>query len=94
MITIKDSLWNVIKEIPADINKTLLEQLTEAGIDIPAACYTGVCWACMCEIEKGSDKINKNFNWEEWFPTDETEFMTCIAWITDPDAEIILKTIY
>ena len=76
MITIKDSLWNVIKEIPADVNKTLLEQLTEAGIDIPAACYTGVCWACMCEIEKGSDKINKNFTWE------------------DPDAEIILKTIY
>jgi hypothetical protein len=33
----------VIKEIPADVNKTLLEQLTEEGIDIPAACYTGVC---------------------------------------------------
>lgn len=94
MITIKDSNWNILKEIPADTNKTLLEQLTEAWIDIPAACYTWICGACMCEVEKWAESINKSFKWEEWFPTDETEVMTCISWITDENAEIILKSIY
>lgn len=94
MITIKDSSWNILKEIPADLNKTLLEQLVENWVDIPAACYTWICGACMCEVEAGSSEINKNFKWEEWFPTDEAEVMTCIAWVKDPNAEIILKSIY
>lgn len=94
MIIIKDSSWNVLKEIPADLNKTLLEQLVENWVDIPAACYTWICWACMCEVEAGSSEINKNFKWEEGFPTDEAEVMTCIAWVKDPNAEIILKSIY
>lgn len=94
MITIKDSSWNTIKEIEADISKNLLEQLTEAGVDIPAACYTGICGACMCEVESGAGSIDKNAFWEEGFPTDETEVMTCIAGVKDPNAEVILKSMY
>lgn len=94
MIIIKDSSGNVIKEIEADISKNLLEQLAAEGIDIPAACYTGICWACMCEVESGAEHIEKNFSWEEWFPTDETEVMTCIAGLKDIKGDIVLKTIY
>lgn len=94
MIKIKDSSGNIIKEIEADISKNLLEQLNDAWIDIPAACYTGICGACMCEIEKWAWSIDKNAFWEEWFPTDDTEVMTCIAWLKDKDGEIILKSIY
>lgn len=94
MITIKDSSWNILKEIPADLNKTLLEQLTEAGIDIPAACYTGICGACMCEVETWAEALDKSFKGEEGFPTDDSEIMTCIWWVKDPNAEIILKSIY
>lgn len=94
MITIKDSNWNILKEIKADLSKTLLEQLTEAWVDIPAACYTGICGACMCEVEKWTENLEKNFKGEEWFPTDESEVMTCIAWVKDENAEIILKSIY
>lgn len=94
MITIKDANGNVLKQIEADISKNLLAQLTEAGIDIPAACYTGICGACMCEVEQGSDNIEKNFSGQEGFPTDDSEVMTCIAGVTDPDAEIILKSMY
>ncbi len=94
MIIIKDANWNIIKEIEADISKNLLEQLTEAWIDIPAACYTGICGACMCEVESWWENIDKSFSGEEWFPTDDSEVMTCIAWIKDKDAEVVLKSMY
>lgn len=94
MIIIKDSAWNVIKEINPDISKSLHKQITEAWVDIPAACYTWVCGACMCEIESWAENIDKNAFWEEWFPTWNDEVMTCIAWLKDKDKDIILKKVY
>ncbi len=94
MITIKNSNWEVIKKIDADLNKTLLKQLEAEGISLPAACYTGMCWACMCHIESWEENVDKSFRWEPWFPLWDEEVMTCIAWLKDKDKDIVLKTIY
>jgi ferredoxin len=77
------------------VNKTLLKQLEAEGVEIPAACYTGICWACICEIEKGEDNINKNFRGEPGFPMGDEEVMTCIAGVkADENDEVILKMMY
>lgn len=94
MITIKNSSWEVIKTIEADLSKTLLKQLQEEWIEIASACYTGICWACMCEIESWWENIDKSFRWEPGFPLWEEELMTCIAWVKDKEKDIVLKTIY
>lgn len=94
MIIIKDANGNILKKIDADISKNLLAQLTEAWVDIPAACYTGICGACMCEVEQGSENIEKNFSGQEGFPTDDSEVMTCIGGVKNKDQDIILKSMY
>jgi len=94
MITIKNASWEVIKTIEADLTKTLLKQLEAEWVSMAAACYTGICWACMCQIEDGEENINKSFRWEPWFPLGDDEVMTCIAWVKDKDKDIVLKTIY
>ena len=94
MITIKNTSWEVIKIIEADISKTLLKQLSENGVELASACHTGICWACMCEIESWEENIDKSFRWEAWFPLWDEEVMTCIAWVKNKDIDIVLKTIY
>ena len=94
MITIKNSNGDIIKEIDAELNKTLLKQLEAEWISLPAACYTGMCWACMCHIESWEENVDKSFRWEPWFPLADEEVMTCIAWLKDKDKDIVLKTIY
>ena len=49
-ITIKNAAWETLKTLDADMNKTLLKQLEAEWIEIPSACFTGICGACMCEI--------------------------------------------
>jgi len=94
MITIKNASWEVIKTIESDISKTLLKQLQESWVEMAYACHTGICGACMCQIESGSENVNKSFKWEPWFPLWDDEVMTCIAWVINKDENIILKTIY
>lgn len=94
MITIKNSTWEIIKTIEADISKTLLKQLQDSEVEMAYACHTGICWACMCQIESGSENVNKSFKWEPWFPLWDDEVMTCIWWIKNKDIDVILKTIY
>ncbi len=94
MITIKNASWEVIKTIDSDLNKTLLKQLEAEWIQLAAACYTGICWACMCEIESWEENVNKSFRWEPWFPLWDEEVMTCIAGVKNTEKDIVLKTIY
>lgn len=94
MIIIKNSVWEVIKTIEADLTKTLLKQLQEAWVEMSYACHTGICWACMCNIESGSENIEKSFRWEPGFPLWDDEVMTCIWWIKNKDIDVVLKTIY
>ena len=94
MIIIKNKDWEIIKTIESDISKTLLKQLQESGVEMAYACHTGICGACMCQIESGSENVNKSFRWEPGFPLWDDEVMTCIAWVINKDEDIILKTIY
>ncbi|MDD3646303.1 MAG: 2Fe-2S iron-sulfur cluster binding domain-containing protein [Candidatus Gracilibacteria bacterium] len=94
MIIIKNASGEIIKVIDADINKTLLSQLQDEGIEITYACHTGICGACMCQIESGSDNVQKSFRGEPGFPLGDDEVMTCIAGVINKDEDIILKTIY
>ena len=94
MIIIKNKDWEIIKTIEADLSKTLLRQLQDSEVEMAYACHTGICGACMCQIESGSENVNKSFKWEPWFPLWDDEVMTCIAWVINKDQEIILKTIY
>ena len=94
-ITIKNASWKIIKTLDAEINKTLLKQLEEHGVEIPSACFTGICGACMCEIESGAEFINKEATTAPGFPLADEEVMTCISKITsDQDWEIVLKSMY
>lgn len=94
-ITIKNAAGEIIKTLDADLNKTLLKQLEAEWIEIPSACFTGICGACMCEIEKWEEFINKEATTASGFPLADEEVMTCIAKVkTGTDWEIILKSMY
>ena len=94
-ITIKNAAGEIIKTLDADLNKTLLKQLEAQWVEIPSACFTGICWACMCEIEEWEELINKEATTAPGFPLADEEVMTCIAKInSDADGEIILKSMY
>ena len=97
-ITIKNISWEIIKTLDAQLWKTLYKQITDAWIEIHHACNTWICWACMCQIETWGEFLNKSFKTEPGFPLDESEVMTCIAWVDEKklelNEEIILKTIY
>ncbi|MDD3144933.1 MAG: 2Fe-2S iron-sulfur cluster-binding protein [Candidatus Gracilibacteria bacterium] len=94
MITIKNSAGEIIKTIESDVNKTLLKQLQDEGIDITYACHTGICGACMCNIESGSENVEKSFRGEPGFPLGDDEVMTCIGGIKNKDIDVVLKTIF
>ncbi len=93
-IIIKNSTWKILKEFIWTTKKTLISQIRDEDIDVHSACHHWICWACMFNIEKGNEFIIKNFKWEPWFPLDEQEVMSCIAWIKDTQWEIILKSNY
>lgn len=94
-ITIKNASGEVIKTLDADINKTLLKQLEAEGVEIPSACFTGICGACMCEIEEWEKHINKEATTAPGFPLADEEVMTCIAKVkADAQWEIVLKSMY
>jgi ferredoxin len=42
-LIIKNAEGEILKELDAEVNKTLLKQLEAEGVEIPAACYTGIC---------------------------------------------------
>lgn len=95
-IQIKNTKGEILKEFPGDIGKTLLKQLEEQKIEMQFACRIGTCGACLCEIEQGSEYIDKSFRGEPAFPLDESEVMTCIAGLNKnapQEQTIILKRI-
>lgn len=92
MLIIKNSAGEIIKEINPDINKTLLKQIEDEWVEMLSACYTWICWACLCHVESWLENVNKSFRNEPWFSLWEDEVMTCIAWIKDPEKDIILRT--
>lgn len=91
-IQIKDSNWDVIKNVEIDFKKPVLKQLESEDIEIPNACRAWMCAACMCYIEKWWEHAVKNLRWEPAFPLWDDEIMTCIWWFADTKDEIILKT--
>lgn len=94
-ITIKNASWETIKTFNADLNKTLLKQLEAEWVEIPSACFTWICWACMCEIEEWWDFIDKEAVTASGFPLADEEVMTCIAKIKSNQGwGIILKSMY
>ena len=92
-ITVKNSAGEVIKTIDAEVGKTLLSQLNGSDIQVPSACHTGMCGACMCRIESWHEHIVKNFRWEPAFPLDDSEVMTCIASASETNENITLLTL-
>jgi ferredoxin len=78
--------WNI------DSSKPLLPQLEAQWVEIPNACRTGMCSACMCTVVKWQEHIVNNLRGEPAFPLWEDEIMTCIGWIAETDDEIILRT--
>ena len=78
-ITIKNASWEVIKQLDADINKTLLKQLEAEWIEIPSACFTWICGACMCEIESWEEFINKEATTAPGFPLADEEVMNYLS---------------
>ncbi|NVP17308.1 2Fe-2S iron-sulfur cluster binding domain-containing protein [Candidatus Gracilibacteria bacterium] len=94
MIIIKNKDGEIIKTIEADISKTLLRQLQDNEVEMAYACHTGICGACMCMIESGSENVNKSFKGEPGFPLGDDEVMTCIGGVKDKNIDVVLKTIY
>lgn len=94
-IIIKNIDGVIEKEIPADLSKTLLKQLEEAGLEMQSACHAGICGACICMIDGGFESIDKSFSWEPGFPLGDDEVMTCIAWVSgNGEGDIVLRKIY
>lgn len=55
---------NITLQVPAD--KTILETLTDAGIDVPSDCGEGLCGSCECQVKDGEiDHRDKVFTREE-----------------------------
>lgn len=92
-ICVENSEGILIKELPLDIGKTLLKQLESAWVEIPNACRTWMCAACLCNIVQWWEYLIKDFRWEPAFPLGEDEVMTCIAGVKETDEKIILRTI-
>jgi len=89
-IIIKAKSGDIIKEFPADVNKTILSQLREQEVEVASACQHWICGACMMHIESGLDSVIKNKKTEAWFPLAENELMTCIWWIKEWATEDIV----
>lgn len=94
MITIKNANWEVIKTIEADLKRTIYRQLQKEWVELPSACFTWICGACICEIESWSENIEKDYKWEPGFPLAQEEVMTCIAWVKNKDIDIVLRTMF
>ncbi|NDK09545.1 (2Fe-2S)-binding protein [Candidatus Gracilibacteria bacterium] len=93
-LRIENNKGELIKEVPIDVGRVLLSQLESHDIEIPNACRTGMCAACMCKIVSGSEHVIKNLRGEPAFPLGEDEVMTCIAGVKETDETIVLQTLY
>lgn len=91
MITIKNTKGDIIKELPNDINKTLLDQLADNDVFINASCYSGACSACSCKVVEWMDLINKEKMGEVYVEPEEGSILTCIAWLDKEDHNITLE---
>lgn len=92
-IRIENADGSIQKQVEILPNKRLLSQLEKAGVEIPNACRTGMCAACMCSIESGSEFVQKDLWGEPAFPLWDEEVMTCIAGVSETDDVIVLRTI-
>jgi len=81
-IKVKSQDWEM-KEVNIEPNKNLLKELEKAGYEIPHACMTGACGACMCKVTAWSEYVKKDTLNEPLFPLAEEEVMTCIATVEE-----------
>lgn len=93
-VIVKNQAWEKLGSIEAQSDIILLKQLEAEGIEIPNACRAGMCAACMCQVESGSEHFVKNHRGEPAFPLGEEEVMTCIGAVRDTDEEVVIKTMY
>jgi len=98
-ITIKTASGEIQKTFDARVGQTLLKQIHEAWVtDMPSACDFWICGACICQIQKWEEFLDKTFRSEPGFPLAQEEVMTCISGLKkdadNQDGDIILQTIY
>lgn len=91
-VRVESSNWELIWECEVNSQKPLLPQLESNGIEIPNACRTGMCAACLCNAPAWDNNLNKSLRGEPAFPLWEWEIMTCIGWVVDTQETIILQT--
>lgn len=92
IVKIENTAWELIKECEVNSLKPLLRQLEDQGVEIPNACRTGMCGACLCFAPEGDDNLNKSLRGEPAFPLGEWEIMTCIWGVVDTDKIVVLRT--
>ncbi len=88
-IIIKNSSWEIVKELDQDVKKTLISQMRDAGVNVLAACHHGICGACIYKVNTWQNALKKDFKWSPGFPLWDDEVMTCIAWISEESSEDI-----
>lgn len=93
-MTTKITIWKKEYTLENDTTKTLLETAEEKWIDIPVSCRNWYCMACACRIKKWKEFINRELFWND-LVTDPNEdiILTCVAGVTDLNADIELETI-
>lgn len=91
-LIVKNKNGENIWEIELDEKRSLLSQMELSGIEIPNACRTWMCAACLCTIEQWENLILKDMKGEPAFPLWEEEVMTCIAGVKASEETLILQT--
>lgn len=92
-VQIENNQQETIAKLDIEAWKNLLSQLESQDVEIPNACRTGMCGACLCMIQKWHEHVIKNMRWEPAFPLGEDEVMTCIAGLSDTREEVVLQTL-
>lgn len=75
---------------------SILDISLNNNLDIPYGCMGGSCSACVCELVKGKDAVDKEGLHEQVYKgIGEEDILTCISTIKQdlpPETEIIIKT--
>lgn len=105
-VIIKDNTGKELWSFTAQDNKHFQEMAAMHGIDIPLACWWGVCGVCLCNVKAGAENIQADKITTPIIPlpTDDAgnpkEVLACVAGVkTDmfhdgQEHTIILQKVY
>jgi len=97
MITciIKDDGGEELGRFEPKGEKNLLDEASDAGIELPFSCHAGACMSCSARVTSGADMIDEEMDGPKYMETDEDVFLTCISGVrpefVDDDEEHILE---